>query len=81
MNANLLPVFMELAQIYLMITNVHVIQDLLGEIVQYYQHQAPAIHILASMELHVLKMLMVPVPAFVVLVTLAHSVKLTSTSV
>lgn len=80
MNAKLHLVYMEHAQIYLMITNAHVTQDTLVEIVQWYPLQMFVTHTLVSMELLVLRYLMIQVPVTALLDTLEHSVKLTSMS-
>ena len=81
MNANLRLVSMEHAQIYLMTTNAHVVWDILVEIVQWCQQQMFVTHTLVSMELLVLRILMIQVPVTARLDTLELSVKLMSTSV
>jgi len=80
MNANLHLVSMEHAQIQLMTTNAHVMLDILVEIVRWYQQQMFVTHTLVSMELLVLRILMIQVLVTVHLDTLGHSVKLTSMS-
>lgn len=80
MNANLHVVSMAHAQIYLMTTNAHAMQDSLVEIVPWYQQEMFAIHTLVSMEVLVLRILMIQVPVIVLPDTLGHSVKLMSMS-
>lgn len=80
-NANLHPVFMELAQIYSMTTNVHAIQDIPEEIVQCWQQLTLVIHIPASMELFALRIPMDQTLVCALQVTPVHSVKLTSMNV
>lgn len=81
MNANPHLVFMELAPIYWMITNVHAVQDILEEIVRFWQLLIIVTLILASMELHALNMPMGPRLVSAQLATLVHSVRLTSMNV
>lgn len=78
MNASLHLVSMAHAQIYLMTTNAHVMQDTLAEIVPWYQQKTFVTPTLVSTELPVLRILMIQVPVTVLLDTLEHTVKLTS---
>lgn len=64
-----------------MITNVHAVQDILGEIVRFWQLLIIVTLILASMELHALNMPMGPRLVSAQLATLVHSVRLTSMNV